>query len=266
MEALANISAEVDHLVSSFLAPAMVGNDVVGLTQYTFWMAIAIVLLLVVVFAAKKRLSLVPRGRFINGFEAVVEFVRNDVILGTIGPKADKHAPFLLSLFFFILANNIVGIIPGCKPGTGTIGVTFALALCSFVYFVRVAIKKLGALGYVKSFSPSGVMFPINLVIALIEVFSTFLRMITLAIRLFANMFAGHICLGAFSMMASLCFTFMLDNFSAATMLSSGLPSLIWMVILILIYVIEMAVACIQAYVFTILSSVYIQLSEQDPH
>ena len=149
MEALANISAEIDHLVSSFLSPAIVGNDIVGLTQYTFWMAVAIVLLLVVVFAAKKRLSLVPKGRFINGFEFVAEFVRNDVVLGTIGPKADKHAPFLLTLFFFILINNLVGIIPGCKPGTGTIGVTVALALCSFVYFIVIAIKHLVAVGYI---------------------------------------------------------------------------------------------------------------------
>ena len=266
MEALANISAEIDHLVSSFLSPAIVGNDIVGLTQYTFWMAVAIVLLLVVVFAAKKRLSLVPKGRFINGFEFVAEFVRNDVILGTIGPKADKHAPFLLTLFFFILINNLVGIIPGCKPGTGTIGVTVALALCSFVYFIVIAIKHLGAVGYIKSFAPAGVAFPINLLVGIIEVFSTILRLVTLAVRLFANMFAGHICLGAFALMTSLCFNFMIANFSIGTLLGSGLPALLWLVILTIIYAIEMVVAVIQAYVFTVLSAVYIQLAEADAH
>lgn len=266
MEALANISAEIDHLVSSFLAPSIAGNDVVGLTQYTFWMAVAIILLLVVVFAAKKRLSLVPKGRFINGFEFVVEFVRNDVILGTIGPKADKHAPFLLTLFFFILANNIIGIIPGCKPGTGTIGVTVALALCSFVYFIVVAVKNLGGLGYIKSFAPAGVFFPINILVAVIEVFSTILRLITLAVRLFANMFAGHVCLGAFALMTSLCFNFMIANFSIGTLFGSGLPALLWLVILTIIYAIEMAVAVIQAYVFTVLSAVYIQLAEAESH
>ncbi len=266
MEALANISAEIDHLVSSFLAPAMYGNDIVGLTQYTFWMAVAIVLLLIVVFAAKRRLSIVPKGRFINGFEMVVEFVRNDVVLGTIGPKADKHAPFLLTLFFFILASNIVGVIPGGKPGTGTVGVTFALALCSFVYFITVAVKNLGGLGYIKSFAPKGVFFPINLIVAVIEVFSTILRLITLAVRLFANMFAGHICLGAFALMTSLCFNFMLSDFTIGSLFGSGLPALLWLVILTIIYAIEMAVAVIQAYVFTVLSAVYIQLAEDEPH
>ena len=266
MEALAGISEEIDHLVSSFLAPAMVGNDAFGITQYTFWMAVAIIVLLLVVFAAKKRLSLVPKGRFINAFEYIFEFVRGDVIRGVIGPKADKHAPFLLTLFFFILANNIVGIIPGCKPGTGTIGVTVALALCSFVYFIVIAIRNLGVAGYIKSFAPAGVAFPINILVGVIEVFSTILRLITLAVRLFANMFAGHICLGAFAMMTSLCFNFMLANFAVGTLLGSGLPSLLWMVILTLIYAIEMAVAFIQAYVFTILSAVYIQLAEAESH
>lgn len=266
MEALANISHEIDHLVSSFLAPAVVGNDVVGLTQYTFWMAVAIVLLIAVVFAAKKRLALVPKGRFVNGFEYVVEFVRNDVVLGTIGPKADKHAPFLLTMFFFILFNNVVGVIPGCKPGTGTIGVTVALALCSFVYFIAIAIKNLGVLGYIKSFAPSGVAFPINLLVGVIEVFSTILRLVTLAVRLFANMFAGHICLGAFALMTTLCMTFMFNNFGIDTLLSSGLPSLLWMVILTIIYAIEIVVAAIQAYVFTVLSAVYIQLAEAEAH
>ena len=100
----------------------------------------------------------------------------------------------------------------------------------------------------------------------IIEVFSTILRLVTLAVRLFANMFAGHICLGAFALMTSLCFTFMLDNFTMGTLLGSGLPSLLWMVILTIIYAIEMVVAVIQAYVFTVLSAVYIQLAEADAH
>ena len=174
----------------------MVGTDIVGITQYSFWMAVAIIVMLIVIFAAKNRMSLVPKGRFVNGFEYLVEFVRNDILLGTIGPKGDKHGPFLMTLFFFILFNDIVGVIPGCKPGTGTIGVTVALALCSFCYFVWVAIKHLGVAGYIKSFAPAGVVAPLAIFVACIEVFSTILRLITLAIRLFANMFAGHVCLG----------------------------------------------------------------------
>lgn len=265
MEALANLPQEIDHMVSEFLAPAMVGNDIVGITQYSFWMAVAIIIMLLVIFAAKKRLALVPKGRFVNGFEYVVEFVRNDILLGTIGPKGDKHGPFLLTLFFFILFNDLVGVIPGCKPGTGTMGVTVALATCSFVYFIWVAVKHLGVAGYIKSFAPSGVPLPLALFIAFVEVFSTILRLVTLAIRLFANMFAGHVCLGAFALMTSLCIIPLLSGVTGAAV-AGALPSIAWFLILTIIYAIEMVVAFIQAYVFTMLSAVYIQLAEADAH
>lgn len=265
MEALANLPEEIHHMVQEFLAPAMVGTDTFGITQYSFWMAVAIIVMLLVIFAAKKRLSIVPRGRFVNGFEYVVEFVRNDILLGTIGPKADKHGPFLLTLFFFILFNDIVGIIPGCKPGTGTMGVTVALALCSFCYFIWVAVKHLGVAGYIKSFAPSGVIAPLAIFVGIIEVFSTILRLVTLAIRLFANMFAGHVCLGAFALMTSLCIQPLLAGFTGAAFVGA-LPSIAWFLILLIIYAIEMVVAFIQAYVFTMLSAVYIQLAEADAH
>ena len=162
MESLNGLSEHINEMVGDFLAPAMYGNDAFGLTQYIFWMIVAIIVLLLVVFAARKREALVPKGRFLNAVEFIVEFVRNDIVYGTIGRKTgDKHMPFILSLFFFILANNIIGIIPGMRPGTGTIGVTFALACYSFVYFVAVAIKNLGVGGYIKSFAPAGVAGPL---------------------------------------------------------------------------------------------------------
>jgi F-type H+-transporting ATPase subunit a len=265
MEVLETFPEKVNELISEFLAPAMYGNEVFGLTQYIFWMCVALIIMLIVIFAAKKRMSLVPKGRFVNGFEYVVEFVRNDVILGTIGPKADKHGAFILTIFFFILFNNLVGVIPGCRPGTGTIGVTFTLALFSFVYFIVIAVKHLGALGYIKSFAPAGVAFPINILVGVIEAVSTVLRLVTLAVRLFANMFAGHICLGAFALLTSTFFMPMIVNFSVSTLVGA-LPTVAWFLILIVIYAIEMVVAVIQAYVFSILTAVYIQLAEADAH
>ena len=264
MEQLAELPGLIDEMVwDDFLAPTMYGNDIVGFTQYIFWMLVAIALLLIVIFAAVKRESLVPRGRFVNAIEFIVEFVRNDVIYGTIGHKtAYKHMPFILSLFFFILANNLVGTIPGCRPGTGTIGVTAALALYSFVYFIVISIRSLGVTGYIKSFAPAGVAFPINVVVGVIEVFSTILRLVTLAIRLFANMFAGHIAMGAFALMTTLCFAPLFTV--GISQLAGALPAIAWMLILIIIYAIEMVVAVIQAYVFSMLSAVYIQLAESE--
>lgn len=258
-ELLANISAEISHVVHEFLPRFMVGGGQVGITQYVFWMCVAIVVMLLVLFAAKKRLSLVPKGRFVNGIEYAVEYVRDDIIKGNLGHTADKHGPFLLSLFFFIVFNDLIGVIPGMKPGTGTIGVTFALALVSFIYFIAVAVKNMGAMGYVKSFAPSGVVFPLNVFVGVIEVFSTFLRLVTLAIRLFANMFAGHICLAAFALLTSGFFGLIL---SAGNFL--GVASIVWLAVLTVIYAIELVVAVIQAYVFTVLSAVYIQLAESE--
>ena len=258
-ELLASISEEINEVVHEFLSRFIVGGGQTGLTQYIFWMCVAIVLMLVVLFAARGRLSLVPRGRFVNGVEYVVEYVRQDILKGNLGKTADKHGPFLLTIFFFILFNDIVGVIPGCKPGTGTIGVTFALALCSFVYFIVVAVKHMGALGYIKSLAPAGVAFPINVLVGVIEAFSTILRLITLAVRLFANMFAGHICLAAFAILTSSFFGVLISAGNPV-----GLASIVWIAILTVVYAIELVVAVIQAYVFTVLSAVYVQLAESE--
>ena len=266
MNPLDALSGEVDELVSSFTSTPIVGNlDTFGFTQYSFWFAVAVVLMLVLLFAFKKKqsASLVPQGRFVNAMEYLVEFVRDDMCKGLLGDTWRKHFPFIASLFLVVLANNIVGIIPGCKPGTGTISTTGALAIVSFVYFIVCGIKKHGALGCANSLAPAGVAFPLNAVVWLIEVFSTILRLITLAVRLFCNLFAGHVVMGTFAILASLFFQPVLTAFSAAAVAQAG-ASVMWVLILLVIYVVEIMVAAIQAYVFALLSAVYIQIAESD--
>ena len=266
MNPLDALSGEVDELVSSFTSTPIVGNlDTFGFTQYSFWFAVAVVLMLVLLFAFKKKqsASLVPQGRFVNAMEYLVEFVRDDMCKGLLGDTWRKHFPFIASLFLVVVDNNIVGIIPGCKPGTGTISTTGALAIVSFVYFIVCGIKKHGALGYAKSLAPAGVAFPLNAVVWLIEVFSTILRLITLAVRLFCNLFAGHVVMGTFAILASLFFQPVLTAFSAAAVAQAG-ASVMWVLILLVIYVVEIMVAAIQAYVFALLSAVYIQIAESD--
>ena len=211
MNPLDGLNSAVNELIDSFMAHDVVGDETatltsVGLTQYIFWMTVALVLLLVVVFVFRKKQSqsLVPHGVFVNGMEYIIEFARDDLCKSILPETWKKHFPFIFALFFFILANNIVGIIPGCHPGTGTMGVTAALALYSFVYFIVVGCKNKGVWGYIKSLAPEGVAFPLNVLVWLIELFSTFLRLVTLAVRLFCNMFAGHVVMGAFAILASL--------------------------------------------------------------
>ena len=263
MNPLASLPKEMEELVNSFVSAAVVGNTTVGLTQYIFFMFVAIAILLIVVFAFKKKQSqsLVPQGFFVNGMEYLVEFTRDDLCVSLLGDKWKKHFPFIAAVFFFVLFNNVLGIIPGCHPGTGTMGVTAALAICSFVYYVAVGIKRKGVLGYLKSMAPAGLPGPMAGMIWVIELFSNLLRPITLAIRLFCNMFAGHIVMGTFAILATLFVEPLLQGFSAIA-LGQAAASILWLLLLIIIYLVEILVAAIQAYVFAMLSAVYVQLVE----
>ena len=274
MNPLDGLNSAVNELIDSFMAHDVVGDETatltsVGLTQYIFWMTVALVLLLVVVFVFRKKQSqsLVPHGVFVNGMEYIIEFARDDLCKSILPETWKKHFPFIFALFFFILANNIVGIIPGCHPGTGTMGVTAALALYSFVYFIVVGCKNKGVWGYIKSLAPEGVAFPLNVLVWLIELFSTFLRLVTLAVRLFCNMFAGHVVMGAFAILVSLFFQPLTSALSGATAFSAAAignagASVMWIAVLIIIYLVEILVAAIQAYVFALLTAVYIQTAE----
>ena len=245
MDAFAQLPGEINHLVSEFHSIPVVGDLMMGMTQYTFWLCVSAVLLLVLMFVFVKKLTLVPHGVFMNLMEWGISFVKDDVCQQIIGKNWKKHFPFLATLFFFILANNVVGVIPGMKPGSGTISTTAALAVVVFIYFVA-----------------WGVMFPLNVLVWLIEVISTILRPITLAIRLFCNMFAGHIVMGSFALMVTLFAQPLLQEVTASNVLAA-LPGVLFAFILLVIYAIEIFVAFVQAYVFTILTAVYIQEAEE---
>jgi len=265
---LDKLPEEMDELVNSFSSTPVVGDLNVGVTQYSFWMFVAIVCMLTLIFVFKKKQAengLVPKGRFVNAVEFLVEYCRDDLCISLLGDTWREHFPFIASMFFFILINNIVGVIPGCKPGTGCIGTTAALALVSFVYFIYIGVKNKGALGYIKSLAPAGVSFPMNALVWVIELFSTFLRLVTLAVRLFCNLFAGHVVMGTFAILASLFVQPLLQGFSMAALGQAG-ASIFWLVILVVIYAVELLVAAIQAYVFTLLSAVYVQLAESNEH
>ena len=107
-----------------------------GITQYSFWLIVSTIVLLIVLAVFKKKQTLVPKGFFVNGFEYIIEYVENDIGKGVVGENWKKHFPFLCSLFLFILINNMIGLIPGMKPGTGAIGSTAALAIFAFVSFI----------------------------------------------------------------------------------------------------------------------------------
>ena len=232
----------------------------IPISQYTLYLIVSVIVCAILVIAVAKKTELHPKRTFwMGGMEHLMDWAHRDIGVSQLGPTTEKHMPFLMTLLFFILTANVIGLIPGVFVATGATGATFALACFSFIYFIVYGVKTNGALKYLGSFAPKGVIFPMRVVLWVIELFSTCLRLITLAIRLFANMYAGHLVLGVFSLLTST---------AIATAISTGafmtaVPSVLWMAFLVVMYVIEFMMACIQAYVFTLLSSVYIQLAEQ---
>lgn len=107
-------------------------------------------------------------------------------------------------------------------------------------------------------------MLPIRILVWIIEVFSTFLRLITLAVRLFCNMFAGHVVMGTFAIMCSIFLDPLINGAITAQAVGTGAMSILWMLLLLMIYGVELMIAFIQAYIFTLLSAVYINGAEAD--
>jgi F-type H+-transporting ATPase subunit a len=222
--------------------------DSLPLTNYMFFLLIAFVLTIVFFVVAARKVAMVPKG-FGNLAETGVEFVRDNIILDVIGPEGRPYLPFILTLFFFILFNNLLGLIAGFKPGTGTMGTTVTWAVMVFLVYNWIGIRKHGAWGYLMSFYPKGVVWPLAIFVMILEMISHLIRPLTLSVRLFANMFAGHVILGIFSI-----FTVILLEASGLAKAIAVLP---W-IMQVIMYAFELFVAFIQAYVFAILTAVYI--------
>ncbi|CAK7047530.1 MAG: ATP synthase subunit a [Paraeggerthella hongkongensis] len=255
MNPLEILAQDAVHLQHSFDSTFVFG----GVTQYTLYMILCFIITLVVVLTVGRRLTLVPKSKFANMVEYGYEFVKKDMGEGAIGHGYKKHLPFLATMFFFILICNFVGLIPGSKAATGSISITWALAAISFVYFNYWGIKAHGGWGYIKSIAPSGLPKVMVPVIWFFEFISLVLRVLTLAVRLYGNMFAGHMVLGIFALATSV--------FISAGLQGDFLfflPPVGWMALLIAMYALEVLVAFLQAYVFTTLSAVYISLATSE--
>ena len=190
-----------------------------------------------------------PKG-FSTGVEATVLYVRDEVILSNVGPHGERYVPYLLTLFFFILFANVLGLIPYGSTATGNISVTATLAVMSFIAIEWAGIRALGW-GYLSTifYWPSDMPFgPMKVVLFLIltpvELLGKFTKPFALAIRLFANMTAGHVIVLAF---IGIIFTF--GSYWLA-------PAPVAMALGIML--LEVLVSLIQAYLFTLLTSVFI--------
>jgi F-type H+-transporting ATPase subunit a len=203
--------------------------------------------LLVLVFLAvargyKKNKGMAPKG-IQSFFEPIIVFVRDEIVKPNIGHHYEKFFPYLLTLFFFILFGNLLGLVPGSGNLTGNIAVTLTLALLTFIITNISANKAYWA----HIFWTPGVPLPLRLVILPVEIIGIFTKPISLTVRLFVAITAGHIVLLS---LISLAFIFQ----SVAVGFASS-------VIVLFINLIELLVAGIQAYVFTLFTSLYIGMA-----
>jgi len=241
-----NLGEMVSELLHE-LAPRYIEGTAV--TQYMLFLMGSIGLTAIFFLVVRAKVSLTPKGVGNLG-EMGVEFVRNNIVVDVMGEEGIKYLPFVVTIFFAVLFNNFVGLIPGMKPGTGTLGTTLTWGLIVFVVYNAIGFRKNGFIGYLKSFLPSGTPLFLAPFIYLLEVISHFLRPFTLGVRLYANMYAGHIVLGVFAIFVDIA----IHNLSAVSIVV-GTMSLGMQIIM---YAFEVFVAFIQAYVFAILTAVYI--------
>jgi len=188
-----------------------------------------------------------PKG-FANGIEAMVLYLRDEVILPNVGPHGPGYVPYLLSLFFFILFANLLGLIPYGATATGNIAVTATLAIVTLIVTEISGIRALGA-GYLSTIFywnkdlPMLMRVPMFVIMTPVEVISKLTKPFALTIRLFANMTAGHIVVLAF---IGLIFTFKLPVGVAPLLMA------------VAIMMLEIFVSFLQAFIFTLLTAVFI--------
>jgi F-type H+-transporting ATPase subunit a len=223
--------------------------------------AAALMLWIFIALARKMKSGGAPKGFFWNFFEVLLLFIRDEVARPSIGKHdADKYVPFLWNLFFFILFCNLLGMVPFCGSPTGSLSVTGVLALISFAVVVGTGIAKFGAWGYLKSLAPH-LDLPLPLKIAVlsllfpIEIAGLLIKHAVLAMRLLANMFAGHLVLAVVISFVTLQTFFLLRAGITVTSVPSAAA----------LNLLELFVAFLQAYIFTFLTALFIGMSAH-PH
>jgi F-type H+-transporting ATPase subunit a len=226
-----------------------------SITKDVFFLWVVAVILVILLFFISRgyKKSLIPKG-ITNLFEIMIIFVRDEVVRPAIGKGYEVFMPYMLSLFFFILFVNMFGLIPtpNLVVPTGNIGVTASLALISFIAIQVGGIRNLGFFHYLKSLVPKGMPGWIIIIMIPLEVLGLFTKPFALCIRLFANMIAGHIVifslLGLIFIMRSIYVSPVAVGFT------------------LFIELLEILIAFIQAYIFTMLTALFIGMAMHPEH
>ncbi|EMD84513.1 F0F1 ATP synthase subunit A [Pacificimonas flava] len=226
--------------------PIEVGGYDLSFTNSAVWMVAALVFIWAFMFFGMRKAELVP-GRWQAAVESIYEFVHG-MVDQNIGPNGRKYVPFIFTLFIFILVANVAGLLPYAFTVTSHLAVTFAFAALIFLMCIVIGIARHG-FHWFSYFLPPGTPGWLIPLMIFIEIVSFISRPITLSVRLFANMTAGHILLKVF----------------AGFVISLGLAGGVWaavgvlpLIMNIALYALELLVAVVQAYVFALLATVYL--------
>ena len=224
--------------------------------HFVFMLLAAIIVALTFVLSARAVARAQARGRPAKGFagtmEALALYIRQEVVLPNVGHHGEGFVPYLLTLFFFILVMNLLGLLPWGATPTGNIAVTAALALMAFITIEVAGMRALGVRGYLHTifYLPPGLPGPLKPIMLLImtpvEIIGKLSKPFALAVRLFANMTAGHVLV-----LALIGLTFLFQSYVVGIGAS---------VLATAIMLLELFVAFLQAFVFTLLTSVFIGL------
>ncbi len=223
-----------------------------SITKSLFMMLVVSVLLIIVMWIAARINSknVVPKG-IGNMVESVIVFIRDEIVLPNMGKDGLKLLPFFLTVFFFILFSNLFGLLPFMAQPTKNINVTTGLALISFFTTQAMGIKKNGFVGYFKGLVPGGVPAFVLPIMIVVEFIGLFTKPFALLMRLFANITAGSI------IVLSLIGLIFIMQYAGAVI---AVPFALF------IYMLEIFVSLLQAYIFTMLSVLFINMAMHQEH
>lgn len=222
-----------------------------SITKHLVMMWIASALLVVVFSLAYRKPRAVPSG-IANLLEAIIVFLRDEVILPAVGEAGKRYLPYLLTVFFFILFCNLLGLVPYSGTATGNVTVTAALALISLAMIQIGGVKEHGLVHHIQNLVPPGIPAWLLPIMIPVEIMGQFTKPFALCIRLFANMIAGHIVIFSF---LGLIFVF-----------ESIWISPVSVAFALFISLLEVFIAFLQAYIFTMLTSLFMGMAIHPEH
>jgi F-type H+-transporting ATPase subunit a len=250
----------MEHVTDVPLGHLKVGGLDLGPTKHLAYLGLTVLVLLAVLTWARYHYDRdrIPRGRVAPVVELILVFIRDEIAEKNIGHDGRKYTPLLASFFSFILVAALIGLLPRASTATGNLSVTLALATVSFLATQWAGIRKFGFVHHFAGMIPSGLPWWLIPVMIPVELLGMFARPFALTVRLFANMIAGHMVITTLLLLIPL---------MAKVSTALGLIMIpVSLALALFIMFLEILVAFLQAFIFTLLSSIFIGMAAHPAH